>query len=161
MGVCGQTPRYSGVLERAGLVFTEDVGICSKKESPAHQTRPKVGEQAQHLPCGHAWPHRGCVSPASGSSEAGPGTDSFCIFITGSACAQPTQRGWILKSKFCPGWHASVVSEGGEPFFCQGPLDTYNIIHGPYKIISSKISLLYLAKHLIYSTLMPWQGQAK
>jgi cleavage and polyadenylation specificity factor subunit 1 len=51
------------------------------------------------------------------------------------------------------GSHASTAGVGNL-FSAKGHLDIYNIIRGPFKFISLKISLLYLVKHLINSPLM-------
>lgn len=45
--------------------------------------------------------------------------------------------------------------------FPPGPSDICNVIHGSYKTINLKTSLLYWVKHLISLPLMPWQGQTQ
>lgn len=44
-----------------------------------------------------------------------------------------------------------ALGQGGEPLFCPGPLDIYNMNHGPHKIINLKTGLLWLVKHLVTS----------
>lgn len=54
------------------------------------------------------------------------------LFIDKQHCWDPSTSFWMKHLHLAQGW---------EPSFCQGPWGYYNIICGPYKMISLKVSL--------------------
>lgn len=88
--------RSSG--QRAGSGHRQRDGHLFQKREPLPiRPEPKVRRAGQApgpvVMSGHT---EAAVSLALEASEAGPGAASFCIFITGSAHAQPSQRVWIF-----------------------------------------------------------------